>query len=80
MQRKSAERNRTPLADRCRGGGKLALLGGEVFRTHAFEFACSRNNYDTHDQLRGYFADFFTAYNFARRLRDLKGLTPYECI
>jgi transposase InsO family protein len=36
--------------------------------------------YDTHDQLRQHLADFVNAYNFARRLKTLKGLTPYEFI
>ena len=27
-------------------------------------------------QLRGHLADFVAAYNFARRLKTLKGLTP----
>jgi hypothetical protein len=26
----------------------------------------------------GYLADFVSAYNFAKRLKTLKGLTPYE--
>jgi hypothetical protein len=34
--------------------------------------------YDTHDQLRAHLRDFVGAYNFARRLKTLKGLTPYE--
>jgi transposase InsO family protein len=92
---------------------KQALERGEVFRAHAFEFACAQNDidhrltkprhpwtngqvermnrtlkeatvkryyYDTHDQLRSHLADFVTAYNFARRLKALKGLTPYEHI
>lgn len=36
--------------------------------------------YDTHAQLRQHLADFVNAYNFARRLKTLKGLTPYEYI
>ena len=36
--------------------------------------------YETHDQLRTHLGDFVTAYNFARRLKTLKGLTPYEYI
>ena len=39
-----------------------------------------RYYYDTHDQLRGHLSDFLTAYNFARRLKTLRGLTPYEYI
>jgi len=36
--------------------------------------------YESHDQLRSHLADFVTAYNFAKRLKALKGLTPYEYI
>lgn len=39
-----------------------------------------RYHYDTHDQLRSHLADFLNAYNFARRLKTLSGLTPYEYI
>jgi transposase InsO family protein len=89
---------------------KLALQQGELFRAHAFEFACDIDHrltkpkhpwtngqvermnrtlteatvkrffYQTHDQLRRHLTDFVAAYNFARRLKTLKGLTPYEYI
>jgi transposase InsO family protein len=39
-----------------------------------------RFHHDSHDQLRGHLADFMAAYNFARRLKTLSGLTPYEYI
>jgi hypothetical protein len=39
-----------------------------------------RFHYETHDQLRTHLADFLAAYNFARRLKTLNGLTPYEYI
>ena len=39
-----------------------------------------RCHYDAHDQLRSHLADFVQAYNFAKRLKTLKGLTPYEFI
>ena len=39
-----------------------------------------RFHYDGHDQLRQHLADFVAAYNFARRLKTLRGLTPYEAI
>jgi transposase InsO family protein len=39
-----------------------------------------RFHYDDHDQLRRHLADFILAYNFARRLKTLKGLTPHEFI
>ena len=34
--------------------------------------------YETYDHLRGHLADFVNAYNFGRRLKTLKGLTPSE--
>lgn len=36
--------------------------------------------YESHDQLRRHLADFVIAYNFGRRLKTLKALTPYEFI
>ena len=39
-----------------------------------------RFHYDDHAQLRRHLADFIGAYNFWRRLKTLKGLTPYEAI
>ena len=44
------------------------------------EATVKRYYYENHDQLRSHLADFVTAYNFARRLKTLKGLTPYEYI
>jgi hypothetical protein len=35
---------------------------------------------DTHGQLRRHLADFLAAYNFAKRLKMLKGLTPHEYV
>jgi transposase InsO family protein len=34
--------------------------------------------YETHDQLRTHLRDFVDVYNFAGRLKTLRGLTPYE--
>ncbi len=39
-----------------------------------------RYHYDNHDQLRRHLADFVAAYNFGRRLKTLKGLTPHQAI
>jgi transposase InsO family protein len=36
--------------------------------------------YQSHDQLRGHLTAFISAYTFARRLKTLRGLTPYEFI
>ncbi len=44
------------------------------------EATVQRYHYDRHDQLEAHLADFITAYNYARRLKTLKGLTPYEYI
>ena len=44
------------------------------------EATVNRYHYDSHQQLRTHLADFLTAYNFARRLKILKGLSPYEYI
>ena len=90
-----------------------AMAKGELFRAHAFEYACAkagidhrttrpkhpwangqvermnrtikeatvkRFHYDHHEQLRHHLTDFIAAYNFGRRLKTLKGLTPYEFI
>jgi hypothetical protein len=42
--------------------------------------ALARRYYYETEQLRSHLADFVQAYNFARRLKTLKGLTPYEHI
>src|SRR4051794_30221086 len=39
-----------------------------------------RYYYESHDQLRQHLSEFVAASNFARRLKTLKGLTPYEFI
>src|SRR5919205_37417 len=44
------------------------------------EATVQRFHYATHDQLRAHLADFVAAYNFGRRLKTLRGLTPYEAI
>jgi transposase InsO family protein len=92
---------------------KEAMEQGEIFRAHAFEYACAQNDidhrltkprhpwtngqvermnrtikgatvrryyYDSHDQLRHHLQLFLDAYNHARRLKTLRGLTPYEYI
>ena len=44
------------------------------------EATVKRFHYDDHEQLRQHLANFIDAYNFGRRLKTLKGLTPYEFI
>ena len=44
------------------------------------EATVKRFHYDSHQQLENHLADFLDAYNYARRLKTLSGLTPYEFI
>ena len=44
------------------------------------EATVKRYHYDDHQQLKNHLGDFINAYNFARRLKTLRGLTPYEFI
>lgn len=44
------------------------------------EATVKKYDYQTHDQLKSHLHSFLMAYNFARRLKTLKGLTPYEYI
>src|SRR6187431_417621 len=44
------------------------------------EATVKRYHYDTHRQLEDHLAAFLDAYNFAKRLKTLGGLTPYEAI
>lgn len=39
-----------------------------------------RYHYDSHDQLRQHLQLLIDAYNYGRRLKTLKGLTPYEYV
>jgi len=40
----------------------------------------SRYHYDSHEKIGKHLDDFILAYNFARRLKTLKGLTPYQLL
>lgn len=42
------------------------------------EATVKRYHYDSHQQLESHLHDFIQAYNYARRLKTLNGLTPYE--
>ena len=44
------------------------------------EATVRRYYYENHEQLRNHLAAFVDAYNFAKRLKTLKGLTPFEYI
>ena len=62
--------------------GIVFLNGGQVERMNRTikDATVKRFPYDDHDQLRSHLADFLSAYNFGRRLKTLKGLTPDEFI
>ena len=42
------------------------------------EATVKRYHYSAHEQLKAHLQAFLKAYNFAKRLKTLKGLTPYE--
>lgn len=44
------------------------------------EATVKRYHYENHQQLREHLYNFLNAYNFAKRLKTLHGLTPYEHI
>jgi hypothetical protein len=44
------------------------------------EATVKRYHYESHKQLENHLDDFINAYNYGRRLKTLKGLTPYEYI
>ena len=44
------------------------------------EATVKRFHHDSHGQLRPHLSVFMAAYNFARRLKILNGLAPYEYI
>jgi transposase InsO family protein len=44
------------------------------------EATVRRYHYESHRQLRDHLGAFMDAYNFAKRLKSLRGLTPFETI
>lgn len=75
---------------RCRANGiehrltkiKHPWTNGQVERMNRTikEATVQRYHDDRHGQLEAHLADFINAYNYARRLKTLKGLTPYEAL
>ncbi len=75
---------------RCRENGiehrltkiKHPWTNGQVERMNRTikEATVKRYHYDSHHQLQSHLTDFINAYNYGRRLKALKGLTPYEYI
>src|SRR5215468_5563938 len=79
---RSADRSETAELNRAvdRGGGDCRRVPSAHAVATLKEATVNRYHYDTHEQLRAHLADFVMAYNFARRLKILKGLSPYEYI
>ncbi len=75
---------------RCRDNGiehrltkiKHPWTNGQVERMNRTikEATVKRYHYDSHRQFQSHLTDFINAYNYGRRLKTLKGLTPYEYI
>ena len=75
---------------RCRENGiehrltkiKHPWTNGQVERMNRTikEATVKRYHYDSHAQLTAHLHDFVDAYNYGRRLKTLRGLTPYEYI
>ncbi len=75
---------------RCRENGiehrltkvKHPWTNGQVERMNRTikEATVKRFHYDDHHQFETHLTDFVAAYNFGRRLKTLRGLTPYEFI
>jgi transposase len=94
IQFKNREQDRTAMEHvfgrTCRQNGiehrntkvKHPWTNGQVERMNRTikEATVKRFHYDDHDQLKVHLADFISAYNFGRRLKTLKGLTPYEYV
>lgn len=59
-----------------------AWTNGQVERMNRTlkEATVKRYHYETHGQLKTHLSDFVDAYNYARRLKTLNGLTPFEYI
>ena len=87
----STARYMTHMFDmRCRENGiehrltkiKHPWTNGQVERMNRTikEATVKRYHYDSHRQFQSHLADFINAYNYGRRLKTLKGLTPYEYI
>ena len=55
---------------------------GQVGRMNRIlkEATVRRYHYDSHHQLRQHIQTFLDAYNFAKRLKTLNGLTPFESV
>ena len=82
MSKATGRRGRSSKAIRSATPRTTSRTNGQVERTNRTikDATVKRFCYESYDQLRRHLVDFVAAYNFARRLKTLKGLTPYEFI
>ena len=60
--------------------GEASLGQVERMNRTIKEATVKRFHYNDHAQFEAHLADFIAAYNFGRRLKTLRGLTPYKYI
>jgi transposase InsO family protein len=60
--------------------GQVELLAYERMDRMLKEATVRRYHYERHAELREHLKAFLVAYNFSRRLKMLRGLTPYEFV
>jgi hypothetical protein len=60
---------------KCLPFGPLERMNRTIKQATVQRYHC-----DDHGQLKRHLADFLHAYNFGRRLKTVKGLTPYEFV
>ncbi|MGJ8625973.1 MAG: DDE-type integrase/transposase/recombinase, partial [Sulfitobacter sp.] len=75
-------RNRNTAYSRPMRFDMICAANGQVERMNRTikDATVKRYHYDSHEQLRTHLSDFLDTYNYARRLKTLSGLTPYEYI
>jgi hypothetical protein len=72
----------TRRSDECRSADAFIPDNGQVERMNRtiMDATVKRYFYETHDHLRAHLRNFVDAYNFARRLKTLRGFTPYQFV
>ena len=60
--------------------GQVERMNRTLKEATVKEATVKRYYYENHRQLREHLHNFLNAYNFAKRLKALQGLTPYEYI
>lgn len=76
------EIDRTSKCAFVRLADKATWTNGQVERMNRTikEATVKHYHYDSHTQLTAHLRDSIDAYNYGRRLKTLRGLTPYEYV